>query len=520
MKRIYALFLILTMIATTTACSRQAGPAETPASVQNTSAGVVTFADPVLEAMVRGAMGKPEDDITVVEAAAVTRLSLSTEWQRYISQETLIKDIGGLENFTNLESLDLSFHAVTDITPLAGLKKLTSLSLGGNPVADIATLAGLTNLKVLMLSGCAAQDYTPLAELTNLNFLMLDQATLTDVSPLVPLTNLKHLYLAGCPISSYFPLSDIYQSLEQKDFIIAFTLAELGFIMDGGKQAIYDAQSASVRINHIEWGAPPENWMKNCVRTVISQNGYKIDLGYYPNIDAYVMMANKDGNWVMNYVYDHANDSFIGVEDRASLEQTVRAVFTGADAEDVLLAPVQIFHDIITETLGVSADTLFEMPFDEADHSLPSPYERLGFTMLDYKATCLYEEQTPHYLSIEFHRTEWDKNAPAENLVDWSMAFIDSDVNGYQLQILYYEAEGKYRVSIKKDGAEANFETLPATGEKGGEWPDLDTAHRMFNDAFGTQGKELYDKPLAYFEQVVQERFGMGIKELYALPIK
>lgn len=41
----------------------------------------------------------------------------------------------------------------------------------------------------------------------------------------------------------------------------------------------------------------------------------------------------------------------------------------------------------------------------------------------------------------------------------------------------------------------------------------------MFNDAFGTEGKELYDKPLAYFEQVVQERFGMSIDELYALPL-
>jgi hypothetical protein len=47
----------------------------------------------------------------------------------------------------------------------------------------------------------------------------------------------------------------------------------------------------------------------------------------------------------------------------------------------------------------------------------------------------------------------------------------------------------------------------------------LDTAHRMFNDAFGTKGKELYDRTIAYFEQVVQERFGMSIGELYALPV-
>lgn len=519
MKTLLRIMLTIWLVLSLTACGTPTATAPSPTT--STASDTVTFADPVLEAMVRGSMGRPEGDITVSEAEAVTRLNLSIEWQRYISEETLIKDIGGLESFTNLESLDLSFHAITDITPLAGLKKLTSLSLSNNPVADISPLAGLTGLKVLILTGCKAQDYAPLAKLVNLDFLMLDHATIADVSPLASLTKLKHLYLTGSPINNYFPLSDIYQNLEQKDFTIAFTLAELGFIMDnGGKQAIYDGDSASVRINHIEWGAPPEDWLKNCVRTVFERNGYKVDIGYYPDSDAYVMQANKDGEMVMNYVYDHANDSFIGVEDRNGEEQTVRAIFTDLGAGDVLLAPVQTFQDTLADTLGISADTLFEMPFDEADDSLPSPYERLGFTLLEYKGTCLYEEHTPHDLSISIHRTEWDKNAPAENRVDWSMEFYDSDVNGYKLQILYYETEGKYLVSIEKDGVEANFETYPATGEKGWEYPNLDTAHRMFNDAFGTTGKELYDKPIAYFEQVVQERFGMSINELFALPIK
>lgn len=48
----------------------------------------------------------------------------------------------------------------------------------------------------------------------------------------------------------------------------------------------------------------------------------------------------------------------------------------------------------------------------------------------------------------------------------------------------------------------------------------MDTAHRMFNDAFGTTGKELYHKPLTYFEKVVQERFGMSVDELYALSVE
>ncbi len=521
MKKTLFVLLITLLAIGIAACGAPA--VTTPSAAPSTAASdIVTFSDPVLEAMVRGSMGKPKGNISVAEAEAVTRLNLSNEWQRYISDEAAIQNIGGLEYFKNLESLDLSFHAIADITPLSGLNKLTALSLGGNPISNIAPLAALTSLKVLSLSGCAAQDYSPLSGLVNLNLLRLENTTLADVSPLLPLTSLRHLYLAGCPIGSYFPLSDIYQGLEQKDFTIAFTLAELGFVMDSGnKQAIYDGdERVSVRLNHIEWGDPPGEWMRNCVRTVLAQNGYKIDIGYYPFFDAYVIMANKDGELAINYVYDHKNDSFMFDEgERAGLEQTVRAMFTDTGAEDVMLTPVQTFHDLLAETLGISADTLFEMPFDESDDALPNAYEKLGFTMLDFKATSLYEEQAPHYLSIEVHRTEWDENAPAENLVDWSMAFIDSDVNGYKLQILYFEAEDKYLVSIEKDGEEAGFETRPATDERGWEWPDLDTAHRMFNDAFKTKGKELYDWAPSYFEQVVKERFGLTLDELYALPV-
>jgi hypothetical protein len=126
----------------------------------------------------------------------------------------------------------------------------------------------------------------------------------------------------------------------------------------------------------------------------------------------------------------------------------------------------------------------------------------------------MYAQHEPHDMGIAIHRPEWGENPDG-----WNIEFYDSDVNGYKLQILYYAAEGKYHVSIEKGGVEAGFEIYPATDEKGWEYPDLDTAHRMFNAAFGTTGKELYHKPLTYFEQVVQEHFGMSVDELYALPV-
>ncbi len=159
--------------------------------------GFVTFADPVLEAMIRSAMGKPEGEITFAEAQGVTRMDLTDSLQRQLSEFTPITNLDGLEAFTNLESLDLSQNAVTDISPLAGLTKLTALSLAGNPVTDVAPLAKLTNLKLLILSNCQAQDYSALSNLINLQVLWLDNSTISDVSPLVSLTNLQTLYLDG-----------------------------------------------------------------------------------------------------------------------------------------------------------------------------------------------------------------------------------------------------------------------------------------------------------------------------------
>jgi len=79
----------------------------TPTIEASQAPAIVAFADPVLEEIVRGAMGKPVGDITVAEAQAITRMDFSNAWSQYLPQDTLIHDLSGLEAFTNLESLDL-----------------------------------------------------------------------------------------------------------------------------------------------------------------------------------------------------------------------------------------------------------------------------------------------------------------------------------------------------------------------------------------------------------------------------
>lgn len=137
---------------------------------------------------------------------------------------------------------------------------------------------------------------------------------------------------------------------------------------------------------------------------------------------------------------------------------------------------------------------------------------KFGFGFDDAGTCGVYEQHDPHYMNVAIHRPEWGSFNE-----DWNIEYLDQ-VNGYGLRITYLLSEDKYHISIDSNTEGAAFDYFPATKEYTGQYPDPDTLTRMFNDAFGTQGEDFYDKPLAYFEQLVQERFGMSIDELYALP--
>lgn len=139
----------------------------------------------------------------------------------------------------------------------------------------------------------------------------------------------------------------------------------------------------------------------------------------------------------------------------------------------------------------------------------------LGFGFDDAGTCGVYEQREPHYISVAIHRPEW-----GEHPDNWNIEFMDTDVNGYSLRITYHVDDGRYHVSVDKDGESCAYDAYTVKDEKGGEYPDIETVHRMFNAAFGTKEKELYYKPLEHFGQWVRERFGMSADELYALPIK
>ena len=105
--------------------------------------------------------------------AAVDESGAGAEVVSLIAEDRGIADLGGIEQLTRLEALDLSHNEITDISPLAGLQRLRFLDLEGNRIEDVSALASLKRLQVLLLADNAVRDVSALAGLDSLRNLGL-----------------------------------------------------------------------------------------------------------------------------------------------------------------------------------------------------------------------------------------------------------------------------------------------------------------------------------------------------------
>lgn len=208
---------------------------------------VIAFNDAVLENMVRTAMNKPEGDILVSDAQAMTELSLEMDGRDWSMER--IHDLGALQYFTNLTKLTIGWSVQNaeywdydvDISALAGMTKLTTLEIKCVNVTDITALGNMKDLKWLLLFGAGRlNDISPLANCTKLLTADLRSNMITDVSvlagltdlqevdisencisnvaPLAGLTNLTMLKLGDNPIKDYSSLANIRPNLTDCDF--------------------------------------------------------------------------------------------------------------------------------------------------------------------------------------------------------------------------------------------------------------------------------------------------------------
>lgn len=473
----------------------------------------VTFADPEMGALVAGFLGKANGSITLEDAQGVTRMDLNNELQSYLSDVEPIKDLHGLENFTNLEYLDLSNQAITDITPLKGLTKLTTLSLAGNPVTDVSPLAGMTNLKVLILSGSQASDYSALSKLANLQVLLLDGSTITDLAPLSALTNLKQLYLADTSLEDLSPLEAIYPNLAEKDFIIPSTLVDLGFSLNNANHmAQFDGDGASFAINHANWGSPEVEWEENIIRISMYLEGdYKLYVGYYGVHKVYVCQMDKDNNQPVNYIYNPEDGSSnLDPEKLPQVTEAIKAAMDVREGEDVLFSPVRLFNEILMKTFNLTPEKLFALPYE------PPTLKNLGFVANQANADYIYEQRGDKIVNLEVHRPEWGER-------DFDVRFFTPISDEYRIVVKYDLAKKMFSVGIDdNDQGGASFYYYSETGKFVDDWcsnPDMsveDYFIKAFNDPAIT---DVYQHSVDLMVRYVQDTFGLTLDELYALPV-
>ena len=142
------------------------GPEPTPVG----PTGVVpalAFADSALQAAVEAAAAASGD------AAGLVTLT---------AKEQGIADLGGIEQLTRLEVLDLYGNEIRDLSPLAGLTRLRYLDLGGNRVEEILPLASLKSLQVLLLPGNSVTEVSALAGLDSLQSVDLTGNPLSEAA--------------------------------------------------------------------------------------------------------------------------------------------------------------------------------------------------------------------------------------------------------------------------------------------------------------------------------------------------
>lgn len=509
MRRIILVVLAIVLLIALVACAAPVsepekieGPTTEPIAAPEPPAPpqpqeTVAFTDPTLEAMVRATMGKPDGDITLEEARAVTGLNLSyAEWRKCISDNEAIGSIAGLENFTSLESLDLS----------------------GNKITDIAPLSALTNLKALILTDCAAEDYSPLAALTNLRVLILDNSTISDPAPLLGLSNLNCLYIKDSEIRNYFPLADIRAKLDLADFYVATTLSDLGFVYDDHeKLALYQTDKYDIRINRREWGEPPRSGWGDCIVVVTgTETGYKNAIGFYPVHNTYVAwLFNANTEKMYTYVYNLDEANYFS--ESTGLDEIIREAFVDVNEEDVLRTPFIFFDNMIQCALGIPLEVLANMPFE------PISLASLGFVESEEVRGYLYvHNEQDGYFDVSIH----DPKQPAWDCGGELCFFIPLS-DEYRVAVLYHVDDKRFTVKADDNyGGGAEYEVLFESGECIDIMCSDDSLtveqyfEKAINDPEITDPYDVYHYVIKRMVSAVESEFGMGLDELCALPVK
>ena len=190
---------------------------------------VVTFADLVLDVIIRRAIGKESGDIYSNELVGLVILD---------EVDRGIEDLSGLEHCINLEVVSLQLNGISDLTPLGRLSHLETLWLAANQISDLSPLSGLTNLRRLDVRSNQIDDVSALASLPNLEWLRLDSNPIGDLGSLAGLRHLQNLSVNYAEVDDLTPLAGLvnlqYVSLNYNQISDLSPLAGLAGLVSAG----------------------------------------------------------------------------------------------------------------------------------------------------------------------------------------------------------------------------------------------------------------------------------------------
>ncbi len=237
----------------------------------------ITFEDEnMYNAMVKALGNKVTDTEAETKTIKMTEENINSVTQlnlQYNISSKIIKNIAGIEKFTNLNCLRLDNNNISDnISILSNLTNLKELNLTGNGISDIRPLEGLTNLTKLDLSYNKISDLNPLKKLKSLADLDLQWNKITDIEPLKELKSLSILDLSyneatsGVILSNIEPLKELPKLTSLRFSGNYPTYRELMLISELTSLAELDLSND--HISDIE----PLKELKNLDRLVLSHN--------------------------------------------------------------------------------------------------------------------------------------------------------------------------------------------------------------------------------------------------------
>ena len=114
-----------------------------------------------------------------------------------------IRDLKGLECFTNLISLDLSNNDISNLVYLSELSNIQTLQLNNNNISDLTSLVEYKKddekylLSTIYLNNNKISDVSTLTSFEDLVTINLTNNLITDISSIASLGKLKNLYLGS-----------------------------------------------------------------------------------------------------------------------------------------------------------------------------------------------------------------------------------------------------------------------------------------------------------------------------------